>query len=169
MCKVRMMFGRQTGGGARGTGILPLPALPVLNPTLLTLLEPSHTYCPNACFSRTPPGSPSTQNVGPIALSCSAANPGSNPHSLVDGTEPGTSTPGQVQLPAQALVMVEAGARYPVLLAGGHFLLHQEGFCMFTPPAARRRGRTAAATSPSIAKKPCPGSPLPMKPLPGKG
>lgn len=147
MCKVRMMLGRQTGGEAQATDIVPLPALPdpcAAYPqphTPLSLLEPSQTYCPKACFPRTPPGSPSPQNVGSIALSCAAANPGSEPHSLVDGTEPGTSTPGQIQLPAQALVMVEAGAGHQVFLAGGHFLLHQEGFCMFTPPPAHRWGQ----------------------------
>lgn len=116
-----------------------------------------------------PPNSPSPQSIGSIALSFSAANPDSHPHLLVDGTEACTSTPGQVQLPAQALVMIEAGAGHQVLLAGGHFLLHQEGFHMLTPSPAHRWEMTATvATSPSIAKKPCPVIPLPKETLPGK-
>lgn len=52
--------------------------------------------------------------------------------------------------------MVEAGAGHQVLLTGGDFLIHQEGFRPLTPPPAHRWGMTATAPSPSIVKKPCP-------------
>lgn len=109
-----------------------------------------------ACQTPASPGHrpvlPRSQEVTPL-LSPAQRAPR---HSLIDGTEPHTATPGQVQLPAPALVMLEAGTGHQVLLTGGDFLLHQDGLCPLTPPPAHGRGPTAAATVPL-----CPGGPVP--------
>lgn len=62
--------------------------------------------------------------------------------------------------------MVEAGAGHEVLLTGGHFLLHQDGLRLLTPSPAHEERMTAAATVPSVTKKPCPGILLPKEPTP---
>lgn len=73
------------------------------------------------------------------------------------------ATPGQVQPPAPALVMLEAGTGHQVLLTGGDFLFHQDGLCPLAPPPAHGRGPTAAAIVPL-----CPGGPVQQPHSPGE-
>lgn len=118
-----------------GTGLpTVVPTRPLPHPQILHS-QSTETYFPNVCFSRYHLVLPRLRTLA-STLSSSVASPGPNHHSLVDGTEPSRPTPGQVQPPAQALVMVEAGAGHQLLLTGGHLLLPQDCLRLLTPPPA---------------------------------